>query len=112
MTKMACKKPKRLKKFLELCFGDKLFESPLKTSVFECVVEIVGNAKRAKFRRCFSSKTRHKMKKHRKLLNYLRNKKISMRKRKKRFLSCDLSEKKLFNSHILQDFVSNCLHHE
>lgn len=112
MNAMACKKKKRLKQFLELCFEDKLFESPLKSSVFECVLEIIGNAKRARFSECFSARTKKKMLKYKTLLKTLTSKKISLKKRKKRFLKCDASEKKLFNSYIIADFVKNCLHHE
>ena len=110
---MACKSPKRLKKLINVCVDDKLFNKKLKTSVFECVVEIIKNAsKRGMADRCFSLKTRKRMRKSKKLLSFLKNSKISLKKRKRKFLNLNKNERKLFNRYIISDFMKNCLHHE
>lgn len=110
---MACKSPKKLKKLINVCVDDNLFSKKLKTSVFECVVEIVKNAsKRQMAAKCFSPKTRKKMKKSKELLTFLKNNEISLKKRKRKFLKLGKHERKLFNSYIIADFMKNCLHHE
>ena len=111
--RMACKSPKKLKKLVNACADDALFDKKLKTSVFECVIEIVKNASKGRMAdECFFPKTRKKMKKSKKLLNFLKNSKISLKKRKKKFLKLGKNERKLFNSYIIADFMKNCLHHE
>lgn len=109
---MACRSPQKLKNLVNVCVEDALFEKKLKTSVFECVVEIVKNASKRRFEKCFSSKTRKKMKRSKKLLSFLKNSRISLKKRKKKFLKLKKNERKLFNSYIIADFLKNCLHHE
>ena len=110
---MACESPEKLKKLINVCVDDKLFSKKLKTSVFECVVEIVKNAsKRRMAVKCFSSKTRKKMKKNKELLTFLINSEISLKKRKRKFLKLNKRQRKLFNSYIIADFMKNCLHHE
>lgn len=109
---MACRSEKRLKKLVAVCVEDRLFDKKLKNSVFECVVEIVKNASKSRFSKCFSKKTKKMMKRNRRILSYLKNRKISMKKRKKRFLKCDKNEQDLFESYIIADFMKNCLNHE
>ena len=104
---MACRKKKNLKALLEACVTDTLFDSGLKKSVFLCIVEIIKNFK--KLKKCFSSSTRRKITKFKKLLNYLKSGKISLKKRKKRFIECDKKERKLFNNYLIADFISNCI---
>ena len=111
-SRMACKSKKKLKHLVTVCVEDRLFDKKLKTSVFECVVEIVKNAGKSRFSKCFSSKTKKKMRKNRKLLSYLKDKKISMKKRKKRFLKSDKNEQDLFESYVIADFMKNCLNHD
>ena len=106
---MACRKKKNLKALLEACVTDTLFDSGLKKSVFMCIVEIISNSKKKKLKACFSSSTRRKITKFKKLLNYLKNEKISLKKRKKRFIRCDEKERKLFNNYLIADFISNCI---
>ena len=106
---MACKKKKNLKALLEACVTDTLFDDNIKKSVFLCIIEIINNSKKVKLKSCFSSRTRKKIVKHKKLLNYLKNGKISLKKRKKRFIRCSEKEKKLFNNYLIADFISNCL---
>ena len=109
---MACCKKKKLQQLVEACVADKLFEPNLKTSVFKCVVEIIKNAKTEKFADCFSQKTHGKIKKQRKLLKKLINSKISIKKRKQKFISSPKTVRKLFYNYILHDFVQNCLEHD
>ena len=106
---MACRKKKNLKALLEACVTDTLFDSGLKKSVFMCIIEIISNSKKKKLKGCFSSSTRQKITKFKKLLNYLKNEKISLKKRKKRFIRCDEKERKLFNNYLIADFISNCI---
>ena len=108
---MACKSEKKLKKLVAVCVEDRLFDKRLKNSVFECVVEIIKNASKRRTKKCFSSKTKKMMKKNSKLMSYLKNRKNSMKKRKKRFLKCDKNEQDLFESFIIADFMKNCLNH-
>ena len=106
---MACKKKKNLKALLEACVTDTLFDTGLKKSVFLCVIEIIKNSKRKKLKSCFRSETRAKICKNKKLLNFLKNEKNSLKKRKKRFIKCSEKEKKLFNNYLIADFIGNCL---
>ena len=106
---MACKKKKNLKALLEACVTDTLFDKHLKRNVFLCVVEIISNSKKKKLKSCFSSSTRRKILKFKKLLNFLKDDKISLKKRKRRFIKCDEREKKLFNNYLIADFISNCI---
>ena len=106
---MACKKKKHLRALLDACVTDTLFTKDLKTKVFVCIIEIVKNCMKKKLKHCFSSKSLGHIKKNRNLLKYLKNKRISLKKRKKRFLQCTKKEKKLFYNHILYDFINNCL---
>lgn len=108
---MACKSEK-LKKLVTVCVEDRLFDRKLKNSVFECVVEIVKNASKTRFKKCFSKKTKKMIKKNSKFLSYLKNKKKSLKKRKKRFLKSDKNEQDLFESYIIADFMKNCLQHD
>ena len=109
---MACCKKKRLKQLVEVAVADRLFESELKTSVFKCIVEIVRNSKKRKFEDCFSKKTHKKIEKNQKFLSKLINGKISIKKRKKKFIKASKSIQKLFYSHVLRDFMQNCVEHE
>ena len=110
---MACRSSERLKALINICVDDKLFDKKLKTSVFECVVEIVKNASKRKLAaNCFSEKTKKKMRKSKRLLSFLKNGKISLKKRKRKFLKLKKNERKLFNSYIIADFMKNCVHHE
>ena len=109
---MACRSKKRLKKLVTVCVEDKLFDKKLKNSVFECIVEIVKNASKKRLSKCFSSKTKKMMRRNKDILSYLKNKQISMKRRKKRFLKCDKNEQDLFESYIIADFMKNCLNHE
>ena len=106
---MACRKKKNLKALLEACVTDTLFDVGLKRGVFLCVVEIISNSKKKKLKSCFSSSTRQKISKFKKLLNFLKNEKISLKKRKKRFIKCNEKERKLFNNYLIADFISNCI---
>jgi len=106
---MACRKKKHLRSFLDACVTDSLFTKDLKTNVFVCIIEIVKNCMKSKLKHCFSSKTLKYIAKNIKLLKFLKSKKISLKKRKKRFLRCSKKEQKLFYNHILYDFINNCL---
>ena len=108
---MACKSEK-LKKLVTVCVEDRLFDKKLKNSVFECVVEIVKNASKKRFSKCFSKKTKKMIKRNLKFLSYLKNRKKSLKKRKKRFLKSDKNQQDLFESYIIADFMKNCLQHE
>ena len=110
--RMACKSEKKLKKLVTVCVEDRLFDKKLKNSVFQCVVEILKNATKRRFSKCFSKKTKKMMKKNSKYLSYLKNRKNSLKKRRKRFLKSDKNEQDLFESYIIADFMKNCLQHE
>lgn len=106
---MACRKKKNLKALLEACVTDTLFDAGLRKGAFLCVIEIISNSKKKKLKSCFSKSTRRKILKFKKLLNFLKNEKISLKKRKKRFINCDSKERKLFNNYLIADFISNCI---
>ena len=106
---MGCRKKKHLRAFLDACVRDTLFTNGLKTKVFVCIIEIVKNCLKKTLKDCFSSKSRRQILKNKKLLKFFTNKKISIKKRKKRFIQCSKKEQKLFNNHILYDFINNCL---
>lgn len=106
---MACCDQKKLKLLLEACVGDKLFEKNLSTTVFKCLLEIVRNSKKPRFYDCFSEKTHKKISKHQKYLKKLVDRKISIKKRKNRFIKCNKKQRKLFYNYIMHDFVNNCV---
>lgn len=106
---MACKKKKHLTAFLDACVTDSVFTKDLKTNVFVCIIEIVKNCMKKNLKHCFTSKSLRYIRKNRDLLKFLKNKRISLKKRKKRFLHCTAKEQKLFYNHILYDFINNCL---
>ena len=105
----SCKKKKHLRAFLDACVTDSLFTEDLKTNVFVCIIEIVKNCMKSKLKHCFSSKSLKYIAKNRPLLKFLKSKRISLKKRRKRFLRCTKREQKLFYNHILYDFINNCL---
>ena len=57
-------------------------------------------------------KQKKMIKRNLKFLSYLKNRKKSLKKRKKRFLKSDKNQQDLFESYIIADFMKNCLQHE
>ena len=70
---MSCIKSSKLKKFVLTCTNDELFEESLSSSVFKTFLEVLRNVSNGKLKKCFSSSTRHKAKKYKKLIKKLLN---------------------------------------
>lgn len=107
---MSCRKSSRLKKFVEVCTNDDLFDDNLKSSVFRTFLEVLSNVYNGKLKKCFSSVTRKKARKYKKSVRTLLNHRKSLSKRKKWFIKSTTPKfRKFVNHHLLCDFMKNCL---
>ena len=106
---MACKKTKKLKKLVDACLAERLFEEDLTTSVFLTFLEVLRNFKRKKFKQCFTPETRKKAKKHKKLINKLLNPDIREKKRKKMFLSASSKFRDFCYGYLIKNFFDCCV---
>lgn len=87
-----------------------IFKETLKTDTFLLILEILKNLclKKKKFKRCFSQDIFKKLKKNKKLVKVLLNKKKPLEKRKKKFIKL----KKNFREFIrllIKQFFKKCL---
>ena len=108
---MACKKAKRVRQLLKVFLDEKLYEKNLKSTVFSTFLEVLTNAFNKKLNDCFSEKTRRKLKKNKKLVVKLLNKKKSLRKRKKILTEAPSKLKSAINL-LLVDFMERCVVNE
>ena len=106
---MSCRKNSKLKKFVQTCTNDELFEKSLKSSVFRTFLEVLGNVSNGKLKKCFSSRTRHKARKYKKLIKKLLDEKKRLKTRKKLFLETSSSFQRYVYNHLLCDFLKNCV---
>ena len=106
---MSCIKSSKLKKFVLTCTNDELFEESLSSSVFKTFLEVLRNVSNGKLKKCFSSSTRHKAKKYKKLIKKLLNGKKRLKTRKKLFLETSSSFQRYVYNFLLRDFMKNCV---
>ena len=108
---MACKKAKRVRQLLKVFLDEKLYEKNLKSTVFSTFLEVLTNAFNKKLNDCFSEKTRRKLKKNKKLVLKLLNKRKSLKKRKRFLAEAPPKLKSAINS-LLVDFMERCVVNE
>lgn len=87
----------------------RIFTTKLQISTFVVICEILWNIfKNSKCRQCFSKGLIKQLKKHKKTVKVFFNKKLSLKKRKKRFLKSSLEFKELVTI-LLDEFFKNCV---
>lgn len=105
---MSCKSGKKLKRLVDIVLNKNLFSKKLPSSIFKSFLEVLKNAFNRKLNDCFDSKTRKKLKKHKKLIVFLLNGKKDLKKRKRRFLNASSSFQSAIET-LLCNFLGKCL---
>lgn len=106
---MACKEGPKLRKFVEVCVNDKLFDKELRTSVFKTFLEVLKNASNGNLSHCFGKGTKKRCKEHRSIIKTLLNGNKRIEKRKRNFLKAPKSFKNFVHNYLICDFMKNCV---